>query len=108
MRVTLDPYMGYKTIHLSSKICGEWDVDAASFADHAVMHKLEGEIKVGDHFIWEPYEPSACEKIEVKQVVTSPNSGEILIKSMGTKLMTWNSEDRFREACIFDPEYQIP
>lgn len=61
---------------------------------------LEGEIQVGDRFIWEPTIPSSREHITVT-AITRDGDGEMRIESEnGRGRRHWNDESRFREACV--------
>jgi len=60
---------------------------------------LEGEIKVGDRLVWEPYKRHATEEIVVKEIKTN-DDGETWYLSAGRSGEHWNEESRMREACI--------
>jgi hypothetical protein len=60
---------------------------------------LEGPIRVGDHFVWEPWIAHAREEITVTQVVRNTDQ-EVWIESANARgERHWNDEGRFREAC---------
>jgi hypothetical protein len=67
---------------------------------------LQGEINVGDVFIWEPNIPQAWARIRVVAVQHVPGddtriSTETLECTRGrTGGIVWNDESRFREACV--------
>ena len=58
---------------------------------------FEGEIKVGDEFVWEPELLHAVQAV----VVTKIEGGKIWSRPLGDE--TANDESRFREACVHRP-----
>lgn len=67
-----------------------------------IGHNLTGEIKVGQHFSWEPLTKASC---IIR--VTGVKEKEVYQKGMIESIIIgngtgghWNDEDRFREACV--------
>ena len=59
---------------------------------------VEGEIKVGDEFIWAPGKLHAVHAVRV----TAIENGRIMTTAISAD--AWNDEDRFREACVRRPK----
>ncbi len=68
---------------------------------------LEGPITVGDHFIWEPTQPHAYERIVVTELYHNPDTGTLWIKAQGARGAYWNEEPRFREACVREGDERL-
>ncbi len=60
---------------------------------------LQGEIKVGERFIWEPNKPHAYCHVEVVAIRFSGSDEQVQTKTDKGGLH-WNDMTRFREACI--------
>ena len=58
---------------------------------------LQGQINVGDTYVWEPNDPNAYELVVVTAIRSSSHGSQI--QSTGVKGKFWNDETRFREAC---------
>ncbi|MGI4788603.1 MAG: hypothetical protein ACRYFS_07110 [Janthinobacterium lividum] len=65
------------------------------------MSLLQGEIKVGDKFIWQPRNAQARQRIEVTTVRSAAETKELWIETATPQRKKyWNEESRFREACV--------
>lgn len=67
-------------------------------------HDLQGEIKPGQEFVWEPIVPEARERCRVTRVIDRGSVHQNTIFSVcpedSNPVECHNDESRFREACI--------
>ncbi|MBV8069206.1 MAG: hypothetical protein JO270_04825 [Acidobacteriaceae bacterium] len=66
---------------------------------------LEGPIRVGERFVWEPYKDHA--RMRLRVTCLDFGLGLIQMEDESGKTL-WAEEDRFREACVRDKNAAVP